>query len=268
MSSLFKKNGNDEKNLFVASGGEAEEDSQSAFFALYASLMILLMTFFIVIYSTTIFSQAKFAMAKDSLYKVFEKIGLNINREIVRLLDSTQGASKKSEERHRKLLVSIREIEEKLEKKFGGAKVELQRYETRIIIPQSRVFDGGGIDISADGDKILREVVKHIEGTKYVKITIASHYVSVVPAMKSYATVRNDWLVSFRRAEAVSDYFSQKGLDYEVLHALGYGDSHPVILDEEVTADNVGENSRVVIVVKAPQKSSGEDMKLVVSDGN
>jgi len=68
---------------YVMSEEDEKDSGQNAFMNLYASLMILLMTFFIVIYSYSTHSQAKFEMARQSLYKVFETLGIQETREII-----------------------------------------------------------------------------------------------------------------------------------------------------------------------------------------
>ena len=54
-----------------------EEEQHDTFMHLYASLMTLLITFFIIIYSTTFLSRAKFELARESLIKIFETAGID-----------------------------------------------------------------------------------------------------------------------------------------------------------------------------------------------
>ena len=117
-TNIDKTKQNKNSALFLI-GENEKEPVDNSFMQLYASLMILLMTFFIVIYSYSTHSQAKFEMARQSLYRVFETLGIQETREIISFLKSKLPSSSDTDSHHKKLLLSHAEISKELEQKIG-----------------------------------------------------------------------------------------------------------------------------------------------------
>lgn len=248
------------------SGAQEEEETGSSFMQLYAALMILLMTFFIVIYSQSVTSQAKFEMAKDSLYKVFETTGLLQTREMMLFFKQQEKNSKADEEKQEtsKIQVSLADIIEKLEEEFQGCSVDLMRDQTIINIPEGKVFVKDGYSFSENGKVILDSIIAYIKKDAYTQITINTHFMSVLPDQGTEDSRRKDWLFSSMRAIAVAQYFAENELDYEKIAALSFGNTQPATKYVQTLVDLAKQN-RVEVIIKNETQGPSEDLYLKVS---
>jgi chemotaxis protein MotB len=253
--------------VLAMSQGQADDDpGNKAFMQLYASLMILLMTFFIVIYSYSTHSQAKFEMAKDSLYKVFETLGMKETREIISLLKSKLPSEKASSEAHRELLISLSEITKQLENEFGGAEVEISRFQTNINLQHGKIFDGDEVDFNEGAVEILDKIIKHVKKDVYSEIIIAAHYASIRADQKTVESNRKDWLISSMRAIRIADYFTAEGLDSKAISALGHGNTIPIIDSQKLPGAANEKNNRIEISIKKPMVDPAEEYDIIINE--
>ena len=266
-----EQNDEKEKKQFVGLNyaAFAEEDDgpdQAAFLQIYAALMILLMTFFIVIYSMTAYSQAKFQLAKKSLHKVFETIGIVNTDNILTLLKSKELHDKKAGQAHRELVISLEEISEALEEDLTGCNVSMKRFETTVEIPEGVIFAADGMELSKKAQKLLDKIIKYVKDDEYTQLVIGAHYFSVLPEEETNETNNNDWMTSSLRALIVAHYCAEKDIDYERLSAIGFGNQHPRAIDTANTSFDFTVNNRIEIVIKRPMVTSqADDFNLVIS---
>lgn len=252
--------------LDLDKGFEDDDPGNKAFMQLYASLMILLMTFFIVIYSYSTHSQAKFEMAKDSLYKVFETLGTHETREIISLLKSKLPSEQGSSEPHKELLISLSEITQQLENEFGGAEVEVRRFQTSILLEDGMIFDGEAVEFNEGATAILDNIIKHVKKDAYSEIIIATHYASIRRDQKTEESDRKDWLVSSMRSIKIADYLTEKGLDSSVISAFGHGNTVPAVDFQKLPGAANEKNNRIEIIIKKPMIDPAEEYDIMVHD--
>ena len=257
-----KGNGSLSNMRTVFSVGEATHGKLS-FFQLYAALMILLMTFFIVIFAYSTYSQSKFKLAQESLFEAFEALGIAETREIISFLKSKLNVT--SSDDHRQLLISLSEISSELEKEFNGSHVSLRRYETVIVIPDDKVFADDKFVFKKDAHEMLNKIVKYIQKDIYSQIVISGHFTSQYPTATTVKSNRFDWLISSLRAARVAQYFVEKKLDYTRISSIGYGSHHPIYDLDKLPSTKLEENNRIEIIIKKPDAPPEEERELYFS---
>lgn len=97
-------------------------------------------------------------------------------------------------------------------------------------------FNNDSAEIRADARPILDEAVAAFKRYPQLKVEVAGH-------TDSRASAAYNLDLSQRRAQAVVDYFVQRGIDAGRLSAKGYGKSQPIA--DNTTADGRAANRRV-----------------------
>jgi len=252
--------------MFPEDDDVLKSGDHKAFMQLYASLMILLMTFFIVIYSYSTHSQAKFELAKKSLYKVFETVGLKDARQIISFFKSKVPSTQKATENHRELLISLAEISKRLEDEFGGAEVEIRRFQTKIIIENGKIFDTDQVVFNEVALPVLENIVSYIKKDAYSQIVISSHFASIRYDQKTEASSMKDWHVSSLRAIRIAKYFADNGIAHELISAMGHGNIMPVIYLDKQPGGSNRKNIRIEIIIKKPLIAPEDEYDILITD--
>jgi len=238
-------------------------DEKSSYFQLYASLMILLMTFFIVIYAYSTYSHAKFQLAKESLFKAFETLGVAETREIISFLKSKMTVTQTDE--HRQFFISLSEISSELEKEFKGCNVNFKRYETIITVPDQQIFIGDRIAFTKDANKILNKIIGYIKKDVYSQIIIGGHFMSAYPNETTVKSNRFDWIISSLRSARIAQYFVDKRLDYTRVSSIGYGNKHPIFDLDKFPSAKLEDNNRIEIIIRKPEATTEDELELYIS---
>jgi outer membrane protein OmpA-like peptidoglycan-associated protein len=103
-------------------------------------------------------------------------------------------------------------------------------------------FETGKATIKPISFKSLDAVVSILKADPTLYADIEGHTDNVVP--KTYTNIE----LSQRRAEAVRDYFVNKGIDANRLTAEGFGDTRPVA--DNASAAGKAQNRRTVIKLR------------------
>lgn len=247
-----------------AIGSQEQESESDAFMQLYASLMMLLMTFFIVIFSHSVTSQAKFELAKESLYKVFETAGVLKTREILLYLQSKMDRQEDQPRETSKVQISLEEVTQKMEEDFYGCEVDLQRYRTSITIPDGKVFKESSIALSSTGKAVAKSIAAYIKKENYKQIIIKSHFMSVIPDKSDKSSERKDWMNSSARSQIIARLLVKEGIDPLKIAALGLGSTQP--LDRYITSPNsLPKQNRTELIIKTEISGADEQLYLEVS---
>lgn len=252
----------------VAMQSISESDSFSSgdsFMQLYASLMTLLMTFFIIIYSGSQASQAKFELAKESLYKMFERSGAFDTKQILKYL---KVEPKKDTEKLQKVNVSITEIVKELEDQFKGCPVDLQRYETTIMIPEGKVFKVSSMEFTEEATAILQSILEYIYKNKFSQIILNSYYQSRAPALVTPESVSQDKIFSTLRVMLIAGFLAENGVDYLKISASGHGNMLSESQRSISIGSNISKNNFIEIIIKRPMSTADENLNLIVKDVN
>ncbi|MBU1862864.1 MAG: OmpA family protein [Candidatus Omnitrophica bacterium] len=269
MSPYSKKRRIAKSNIEQHASLEIESDAGGiASMQLYASIMTILMTFFIVIYTQCNHSQTKFKLAQSSLNRAFQTVGLTGSKDIISLIQSKKSPlGKDAEDPNRDLVMSITEIASALEEDFMGCSVDLQRFETTIIIPEGKLFKGEDVTLGKEARQILNNIIAYIKKDIYSQIVISGHYNSTMIDERTVESNRRDWMVSSLRAITVAQYFAKKDLEDKSMLAIGYGNHHPIAHDpySDALVTDIEQNNRIEIVIQKPTIDSEDDFELVVS---
>jgi len=243
-------------NSFHIDNGCEADASEDSFMQLYASLMILLLTFFIIIFSQMTYSQAKFQLARESLHQVFKQIGILHSRDI--LGDVQIKSSDQVQKSHKNLYLSLSEISSELEKEFDDWDVEIKSYETIFTIPHESVFHSGEYSIKKEAHDALNRLVKYVKKDSYDRIIINNYYMSTEDHEETAETSQNDWLVSAFRSLAIRVYLMANGLKSEEIVAVGFGNNRPLPLTYDIENEEVV-NSRIEVIIEKHYVVSNED---------
>ena len=236
-------------SLMVFADGEQEEEGVS-FVALYASLMILLMTFFIVIYSYSEPSRPKFEMAQESLERIFDTLGVVETKEIISFLKSKMSFSKQKGDDSRQVSISLEDVKHDLEDKFSGCEVDINMNETTILIQDGKIFSGDKLDYEEHADNILNAIADYINKDKYLYVFINSHYAQEKGIEGEEDHELQSWLISSSRAVMLAKHFADKGVDNVRISAIGFGDKRPAFDEYGNALKNVLKNSRIEVVIR------------------
>lgn len=94
-------------------------------------------------------------------------------------------------------------------------------------------YDFGKFELNESSKDALIELAKILEDNPNITIELGSHTDMVGDSLKNME-------LSMKRARSVITYLKSKGYDPERLIAKGYGESRPVVVDENVAAENPG----------------------------
>ncbi|GAB4256573.1 MAG: OmpA family protein [Vicingaceae bacterium] len=97
----------------------------------------------------------------------------------------------------------------------------------RVIEIENIYYDFDKWDLRPESKKVLDNLVVILNEHKTIKIELGSH-------TDSRGSDRYNQLLSQRRAQSVVDYLIAKGIKKERLIAKGYGETKPVVTDEEI----------------------------------
>jgi peptidoglycan-associated lipoprotein len=171
--------------------------------------------------------------------------GLDDERTARISTDSAQAADLASQ---RAELASLRTDLNSLRTEFG-AKISEVADGLKFAMPVHFAYDDATVR-SADApalDRFASVVQKHYPGAK----------VTVEGFADPAGTVQYNLDLSRRRAEAVRDYISGKGLDQSLVSTVGYGKSRLVYANASRDMPGAELNRRVVFVIETPGAATG-----------
>lgn len=219
-----------------------EEVNTEAWLAIYCDAVTLLLTFFILLYSTATVDQEKFDSISNALKGQFtgENIlsgGSSPNTEY-NIIEDLVITNKEQEKLKEQLENMIKEndISDNVSVKEDsrGILVELKN---------SILFDSGSYILKNEGVEVLNSVYELIAPIKN-NITIEGHTDNV---QNSNVAISN-WELSTLRATNVVRYFvDKKGMDPVLFSASGYGEYRPI--EENDTPEGRSKNRRVEILI-------------------
>lgn len=172
----------------------------------------------------------------------------DLNRQVVRLEEELDRLRESKEELTRAKV----DLEQKLkaELEAGGLSVELQERGLVVTVLDRILFDPGRAEIKLSAAETLHKVAD------VLKARVPQHLVYIEGHTDSdpirYSGWRSNWELSTARATEVIHYFVEsEGVNPRRLIAAGFGEFHPVALND--TPEGKGKNRRVEIVI-TPKK--------------
>ncbi|GAA1867823.1 OmpA family protein [Myceligenerans crystallogenes] len=124
-----------------------------------------------------------------------------------------------------------------------GAATDAEKSEAQAALDKTAAitFVTGSAELTADGERAVREAADTLDEFENVRVTIEGHTDSVGPSGANKA-------LSKRRATAVLEALTAQDVDAERLTARGLGESDPVVKDATAASD-LAKNRRVEFVV-------------------
>jgi len=203
-----------------------DEDKKSggpSYMVLYANLMTLLMTFFIVLVSMGSIQEEKVKAGVGAFRKALLSGGLGIlweNKPV-----SFDYLIQQEKMRIRKEISASLKKSLETEMKKEGLAVATTEEGVVLKLPGKVLFDLGKAELKPGAKKTLNKVI---------------------PLFKKYPY--NIWELSAARAISVIKYLHQNGIPQERLSALGYGEYRPVAPND--TPEHRSLNRRIEILIK------------------
>lgn len=200
----------------------------------YADMMTLLFGFFVLMYSLSKVDTTKFDVVRKEIAQYF---GGNV-----------------------KIDGSLLQVEQKLKQVLKGSGdlsgVEVSRgpAEQQLLLKFDGefLFDSGAYELKESAKPILRKAIASLRTVKDIeKISIEGH-TDNDPIRNPI--IQSNWELSSLRASSVVRYFQESGIKTDLLSAIGYGDSKPLVPNEDANGvgipANKAQNRRVVVSVQ------------------
>lgn len=230
----------------------AESSGSPGWMATFSDLMTLLLTFFILLFSMSSVSDAKFNEASASMTLAFTGQDGILPAETAVVPDSkvnqedTEGVKKTGDEIPPELVEMYEKMEQLLQEQGMDTTIGIKVDSEGIYldIKDSILFSSGSAEIVGSGKDTLdnlAELIQEVENE-----VIIEGYTDNVP-IKS-AQYESNWELSTSRAVSVLRYLSEeKSVNPARLSARGYGEHRPIVAND--SAKNKAENRRVNIVI-------------------
>lgn len=219
-----------------------ESGGAPAWLVTYGDLMSLLLTFFVLLLSFSTISERDFRRAMMSLQGAFGV--LQYQDSAIRPITVTpRQASREMERIARKLrrALQIRGLEDQVRIEFdaaGGFKLSL---------PDAILFDSASADLKPAAAPILDDVAEILAELPETFLEVRGHTDS--RPLTSTARYRDNWDLSYFRADAVARYLNRAGnIPMRQFEVVACGESQPVATND--TEEGRAANRRVEVYVR------------------
>nr|WP_209280113.1 OmpA family protein [Desulfobaculum xiamenense] len=230
-------------------GSSESEGESNEWITTFADLSLLLLVFFILLFSMSTLNVQKFT---DSFLSVRKALGQKEDKLMTAPVKSEEAVimdtvrmQKQLIEAQRKVFSDVRTfITKKGVEGVVGAVLEEGKITLRL--PGDVLFESGQVELSEQGRALvatLRDVlVKNVDQ----QINIVGHSDDVPPSRNS--RFKDNWEISSLRAVYVLRYLMQLGIAQGRLTATGLADLQPIYPNN--TAENRAKNRRVELVLE------------------
>lgn len=224
---------------------EKKSENSGGWLTTFSDLMSLLLTFFILLYSMSNVSEAKFAEASQSMQMALSGGGGSILEGAAPVVKEAptpaadNGIDPEVAALYEKVTTYV--DENKMNSKVS---VNMDKDGVYVDIQESVLFGSGDAEVSDPGKQTLKKLARLVN-TFENKIVIEG-YSDNVPIKNS--NFDSNWELSSGRAVSVLRYLSEEeGIEPHRLSAKGYGEYNPSVSND--TAENRAKNRRVNIVI-------------------
>ena len=227
-----------------------EGDESHAWLMTYTDLMMLLLVFFILLYSMSSLKLERFKEAMASIQAALgNKNVVYVVKEVVREVQvpetpvSIEEASGMRKQQDR----VMQEIEAIIQDQDIGQYVRVYKQGEKIII-QIRgtiLFQSSQVALNTTAEPVFEEVLKVFEKYPDYSINIKGHTDNLPINSTVYPS---NWELSTARAASVLRWFVERGIDPHRMTASGYADYLPIAPND--TPENRARNRRVEFVLE------------------
>lgn len=230
--------------------------SAPAWMGLYATLMTLLMAFFVVLSTLGIFGGEQFHNAEVSLKRAFTIFPAGGFGMMQRKSASVGRVKPHFKMQSPKVVVKLagREIEKTLRNTVEEGVQDIQVIYlddggVMIRIPEITLFDKGTAVVKKKAYAFLDNVIRLFRDQPY-RLKVYGHTDSVVEPGFLYAS---NWELSAMRSANIIRYLHDNGrIEYSLMEALGYSQYRP--LEEDTDQYSISKNSRIEILLEKMQE--------------
>lgn len=227
-----------------------EDEARAGWIVTFADLMILLLVFFVLMYSISALDVEKFKEAMKSI-----QVSLGEKTPPIDLIDLTKGGGVQKKVvsledlsglKSRKLDI-LKRIKEFIEERNLGENIEvfLDRGRVVIRITGTVLFDSGVASLNRDGKPIIDEIAQIIWEFPDFNVNIKGHTDNVPISTNKFPS---NWELSAIRATTVLRRLTEKGISAERLTATGYAELFPLCPND--TDEDRQKNRRVEFVLE------------------
>ncbi|MFP4167842.1 MAG: flagellar motor protein MotB [Desulfonatronovibrionaceae bacterium] len=227
-----------------------EDEGDSSWITTFADICLLLLVFFILLFSMSSVSKGKF---QNTIMSVSRALGNeNIGFKGMRVGSPDQGALLDQAAQRNRMLEAQKEVFSDFQMYFSqkgsegiiGANLDAGKISLRI--PGNVLFASGEVELTEEGRNVLQDLEDFFIRHSDQQINIQGYTDDVPPA--SGSRFKDNWEISSLRAINVLRFFLERGLEPERLTATGFADMRPLVPNN--TEENRARNRRVEIVLE------------------
>ncbi|MFO7817611.1 MAG: OmpA/MotB family protein [Thermodesulfobacteriota bacterium] len=240
---------NDSDEYFLTDE-EIYEDEEASWITTFADICLLLLVFFVLLYSMSSVNVGKFRHSmmsvsqalgnKDKAYKGI-KVGA---RDQGALLDQATELNRMLEAQKQIFSDARSYVSEKGMEGLIGANLDAGKITLRL--PSSVLFDSGKVQVTNEGKKVLLGLKDFFIRHSDQQINIQGFTDNIPPSQAS--RFRDNWEISSLRAINVLRYFLEQGIEPRRVTATGFADLKPLVPNN--SPENRARNRRVEIVLE------------------
>jgi chemotaxis protein MotB len=230
-------------------GAELEREEPKEWLMTFADLSLLLLVFFILLFSMSTLDPVKFTDSFTSVKRALgeeskELMTARVKSEEAAILDSIKMQKQLIESQKKifsdvKTFLNRKGVEGVVGAVFDEGKITLR-------IPGEALYPSGRVQLTDEGRKVIREVKDYLSKVPDQQINIRGFTDDVPPGRNS--RFEDNWEISSLRAVNVLRYLMQLGIESERMTATGLADLEPLFPNN--SPENRARNRRVELVLE------------------
>ena len=237
----------------------AEEPSSDMTVAMFLSLMILILAFFIVLVSMSRVEEKKVEDVLESINSTFGVMPGGSSPFF-----AMGGVVSKAQDPINKIDMDYRQIKELAYRTKGQDQIKLQSDGGRriVVLNNEVLFDSESITLKPEALPFLKGLADIIKKSEYW-VEVGGYTDDIEP--RPGGPVADNWALSGFRALAVVKFMEAQGVARNRLAAFGYGSMNPVAPND--SASNRAQNHRVEIALDRSVAADVEELRLQKKPG-
>jgi chemotaxis protein MotB len=229
---------------------ELEEDESTAWITTFADISMLLLVFFILLFSMSSLNDEKFL---KSIHSVRQALGgKSVIPSSVMIETGNEGVLVNEVTKFRQLIKAQQKVFADLQYYYTQKGLEgivgayLESGKITLRLPASVLFDSGKVELKPEGKKVLQEMKDFFIRHPDQKINIRGYTDNLPP--RAGSRFKDNWEISALRAINVLRYLISIGIEPERLTATGFADLNPLYPNN--SDENRARNRRVEFVLE------------------
>ncbi|WP_291321718.1 OmpA family protein [Desulfonatronospira sp.] len=229
---------------------DKEDDDTRSWITIFADIALLLLVFFVLLFSFSTLSDEKFRetilSVRSSLgQKDTEDWGIRVRTDTSGVLMDMATQFRQLREAQQQAFADIQYYQnEKGIEGIVGAR--LDQGKITLTLPSEVLFDLGEVDLKPQGKKVLQDMKDIFNRHPEQRINIEGHTDNIPP--RQGGRFEDNWEISSLRALNALRFLMQEGIDPGRMTATGYADLQP--LYPNTTEGNRARNRRVEFVLE------------------